>query len=237
MKLDNIEATFIDFDGTLIQGQSQMYLIKYLKDKKFISPFKASYILIWFVLYKLGLVYNSSKILNYALSCFKGMKEEDVQAQIDIFVEKILLNKMYKYSKDLIDFFKQKNIKVIVLSAAVEPIIKSINAVLQATDTVSTQVEVIDGFFTGKVIGLQVYGGNKSDFVHKYCTEHKINPEKILAIADHETDLNLLINSKIGIIANPNKKMYKLASQLKLPMLYLERDEPVQYFKFDTLSK
>jgi phosphoserine phosphatase len=222
MKLNNIKVAFVDFDGTLIKGQSQRMFITFLHQKGFISGFKTLTILFWFMLYKIGVVQDAKHILQFALNSFKGMSVSEIESTIQQFINEYIEPNLRKNSKSLLECLHKNNIETIIFSAAVDIIIKPISILLGA-DT--------------EILGIQNHGTNKVEKLLSYCREKGIDLEQTISFADHPSDLEFLRSTKVGIVANPSIKMHSIASKYNLPVIYLDIDEPVQYFEFNTVSK
>ncbi len=237
MKLNNIKVAFIDFDGTLIKGQSQRMFITFLHQKGFISGFKTFTILFWFLLYKIGVVHDAKHILQFALNSFKGMSVSEIESTIQQFINEYIEPNLRKNSKSLLECLHKNDIETIIFSAAVDIIIKPISILLGADTCIATNVEVKNGLFTGEILGIQNHGANKVDKLLSYCKEKGIDLEKTISFADHPSDLEFLRSTKVGIVANPSLKMHSIVSKYNLPVIYLDIDEPVQYFEFNTVSK
>lgn len=237
MRLDNITVAFLDFDGTLIKGQSQKYFIDFLYRKGFINFRKKSVILVWFVLYKLHIAKNPSWILTYSMQAFVGRPMAEIDMIMQEFITDDISPRLYKYSKDLISYLQGKGIKVVILSAAVDTIVRPVSTLLRSDDFISTTVEVINGKITGKLAGKQNYGKNKVETVQSYCAKNNMQIENTVSIADHESDFTLLKHTALGIVANPTKRIHTLAAVQNIPMIYLDINEPVQYFESNTVSK
>ena len=65
------ELVIFDLDNTLIKGQSQAFLLSYLLKKGVITPFFYLKLMSWFIFYKLGLIKNPGRIMDYSFSFLK----------------------------------------------------------------------------------------------------------------------------------------------------------------------
>ena len=96
-KISKKRLVVFDLDGTLINGQSQKMLITFAYKNNYINFLNFSIINIWFFIYKINLVNNPQKILQYALkNIIKNKKKKEVTEIISEFYENIL---KYKFNK------------------------------------------------------------------------------------------------------------------------------------------
>lgn len=227
----------IDLDSTLIRGQSQGYLIKYLKEIKKISFLKYVIIMTGFVLYKLSLYTNARQLLQFSLNNFKNDTEENIYGYVNDFFEKVLKNKYFIHSKELIKVVQESGSEIIILSAVIDPLVKRICEDLNTPNYISTKLEFENGLFTGKIIDNQNYGDYKLDNIKKYLSKNNMNEEDVVIMTDHISDISLIKYFKNSIVANPNSKMKKWARQNNYPIIYLDNNESIQYIKHYIESK
>ncbi len=222
----------IDLDETLIQGQSQKYLIDYLREIKTISFFRYFNIIAGFLLYKLSLYKNAAQLLEYSLKNFKGEKEENIYKYVNDFFEMRLRKYYYKYTKEIIILIQDSGNRIIVLSAVIDPLVKKICEDLNIKEYVSTRLDFnSEGIFTGNIIDKQNYGSNKLENIKRYLDNHNVDEKDVVIMTDHISDIALIKYFKNAIVANPNRQMKKWSRQNNYPIIYLDNNESLQYIK------
>jgi len=222
----------IDLDGTLIKGQSQRYLIQYLRKVRKISFFKHMVILSAFVLYKMSLYRDIPKLLQYSLNNFKGELESEIYKDVNVFFENVLKTKYFKHTKVMIKIIQDSGADIVILSAVIDPLVKRICEDLGIKKYISTLLEFDEHkAFTGHIIGKQVYANTKLINLQDYMEENKIPEYDITIITDHISDVSLIKHFKHSIIANPGPVMKKWARQNNYPVIYLDNNESIQYIK------
>lgn len=203
------DLAIFDMDGTLIEGQSQQYFLKYMLDKKFINKFQFFRIYFWFVLYKIGIVNNPEKISKVAFSFIKGMEKEKLDFLTRDFFEKILKDKIYIEAKDKILWHKKVNHDLLLLTNAIEPIAKIMSEYLEIPEYLCTRLETIDNIYTGKILGANAYGRNKVLKVLTYVKEKDRSIKKTWAYCDHSSDIDIMGIVKHPIAVNPDNTLKK----------------------------
>ncbi len=227
----------VDMDGTLSKDQSQKLFIKYLFNKKYINKTELLVIYTWFAFYKLGLLSNPKRALKYALKKFTGHSEDLINQEVEFFYNEVLKDNLYEQSFDFANKLKEHGFLTILTSAAVEPIVKKVSKELGFDHYLSTKLELNNGLITGNTLGNAHHGVEKIHSIIRFLENEKINPKKIIAITDHQSDIPLLEYSHHPIIANPHRKMLKYSKGKNIPVLYLNNDELFQYIKLNIIGK
>ena len=207
------EFVIFDVDGTLVRGQSQKLFIDYLLKKRVISYFLYFKIYIWFALYRIGLVNNPKKIMESAYSFLVGRKYNWTEKMVDDFFNKILKKEFFKKSVEILNNHKKKGREVVLVSNLPDILLSSFARYLEVQKYFGTRLEVIDGKFTGRILGDIMYGANKAYIVNRNILNGHSSTYKIWIYADHLSDLPLLEIATFPFIVNPEKKLEKIAAK------------------------
>ncbi len=205
------KLVIFDVDDTLIHGQSQRIFVKYLRDKAVISPFVYIKMMLWFVFYKLKLVKNPQAAVEYAYSRFTGWKIADVEKLVDEFFTSTLIHSFYDDSLELVASHRERGDEILIMSNAVDILVKRIARYLEITHTMSTILEVKDGVVTGKISGKMMYGQQKALAIGEYAAKNHHNLIEADAYADHESDIELLSAVGHPHAVNPTGILHKEA--------------------------
>lgn len=213
------ELVIFDIDNTIVKGQSQKLLLSYLYRKKIIGFSYYLRIYVWFILYKLGLIRNPKKTMEYAFMFLKGKVVEETEKIIDNFFEEVLKKHIFEEAINLINDHRSKNREILLLSNIIDVLAKKITDFLGVRYCISTKLEIIDGKYTGKILGDIVYGENKEVFAKNFIQGNNFSVNTSWAYGDHITDLNVLKSVKYPFAVNPDKSFYKEAQKRKWPIL------------------
>ena len=217
----NKKLAIVDIDGTLVRGQSQQALIKYLHKSKIIGTLFYLRLQAWFVLYKIGLIKDNRKVFNFAISFLKGKSVKDFEETFKVFFQKEILNKIYPKSGDFIKSLKEQGYTILLLSTAIEPLVSLFAVFFQADDLICTKLTKNDGIYLGTIENSPVYGEKKVELLKKYCQENNFSILEAVAYGDHVTDIPVLKLVGKGYVANPDNKMKHLAEKTGLGIIYL----------------
>jgi HAD superfamily hydrolase (TIGR01490 family) len=215
------ELVVFDLDGTLGYGQSQKLFLGYLIGKKLIGRLFYMRLMMWFMLYKLELVRDPKKPMEYAFSFLKGRAEKEIASIVADFFETSLRQHIYNDAKGIMDKHRREDREIIILSNAIEPIVKKVAEHFGIVGYVCTRLEVVDGLYTGKVLDI-VYGKNKTASLKRFAEDQGFDLERAWAYADHSSDQYILASVGHPTAVNPTPKLSRIARERNWPVLDLK---------------
>ena len=104
-----------------------------------------------------------------------------------------------KNAQEFIFILQKKGILVGLVSGGFAPIVERLAKSLGITYYSANQLEVKDGFLTGRLVGEIVTGQVKQDTLEKWKKELKLPKERTIAIGDGANDLLMLKSAGRGI--------------------------------------
>ncbi len=200
-------TAIFDLDNTLIRGYSQFYLLFYSYKKGYIHLLGFIIILIWFQLYNLHLSNSTQRIMEYAFRFVKGKTPEEFNKILDDFHKSVLWKKYYPPAVERISYHKENGDKVVIVSNAIEPLVRTVANNIGVGNVIATKLEIIDGLYTGKIIGDVVYGKIKVDAIR----QSGISLENSFVNADHYSDLPMFELAEYPVAVNPHKTLLRHA--------------------------
>lgn len=206
------KIVFFDLDDTIVEGQSQQHLIKYLYKKKEVSFFDLTMIMSWFLLYKLHLIKDPSQIMRIAFyRIMRGRKIEEVRKMLKDFYKDELSDRMKEKLKSKIKKHKKEGCEMVLMTNAIEPLAEIVAAKLKMDRIIATKLEQRKGIYTGRINGDIIYGKQKMVWANRLMNDIKGDVES-WAYADHRSDADLFCVVEHAILVDPsskNKKFYK----------------------------
>ena len=106
-----------------------------------------------------------------------------------------------------------------MLSAANQYICNLVRDFIDLEDMICTEMEVIDGFFTGFPRDSYCYGEQKLERVKAYCEACKCSLENTWYYADAYSDLPVLEQVGRPVCITPEPKLEKIARKRGWPVL------------------
>jgi len=202
---------FFDIDNTLVKGQTQQVLVRYLYKKGKVKFYFFLKIFLWFLLYKLNLVRDVFTIRKKIFESFAGWKVSEFDTLVKECFEKEIKPRIFPEGLKLIQLHKRENYEIILTSASLSNVVEVLREELGTTFTLSTKLAVEKGRFTGKISGLIAYGENKVKMAKELVHTNKMSLEGSYAYTDHISDLPLLELVDNPVVVNPDRKLRKIA--------------------------
>lgn len=203
---------FFDIDNTLIKGQSQQYLIRYLYQKKLLKPIHLFRLYFWFLLYKLVDV-DPKKIMEYSFAKFANWKTGDVQKLMNEFHDSVLKGEYFIPGINLVRKHQDNGCVIVVVSNVIKPLADCIARNLNINYVIATELEIKDGKYTGKISGDIIYGTTKRQKATELINYMNLSLDNSYSYADHYTDLSILEIATYPVAVNPDKKLKKVAQK------------------------
>jgi HAD superfamily hydrolase (TIGR01490 family) len=145
------------------------------------------------------------------ISWVKGIPQNSMVEMCSEVFHEVLLPSVYKEVRAEIEFHKVKNAKVVILSSALIAICQEMAKNLNIDDIICSELEVKDGYLTGRPIGHICYGEEKSIRLRAYCEKNNSPPSNAWFYSDSISDLPALNIVGNPVCVNPDKKLKKTA--------------------------
>lgn len=200
-----------DVDNVLIRGQSQQKFALFL-----FFQGKMSFLLVWDVfcslfLYKVGLVRDLSALREKAFSVVKGMRSQEFESLCRTFYQQVLRKSIIKESADLLEMHKRRGDVVLLLSASLFPLISLLSDEFGISACIATRLEIVEGLFTGRVLGRIPYGEGKTEYVKEYLIGKDIDLARSSIYADHHSDVDVMFLFGNPVAVNPDAGLLRVA--------------------------
>lgn len=203
-----------DFDNTVILGEGQLKLVIYLFKKRKITLLYLIKVVLWFVLYRLGIAGNPRGIMEYAFRYVIDKTEEEIDNELEPFMDELVSRHLYRPVFDeMMDASSGGNV-VLLASNSASPIIKNFAKRFGITNYFATKLEIKDGRYTGRIDGNIMYGDEKLKSVQSF-----IAGSYSVAYSDNQSDIPLLSAVNEAVAVHAVGKLKTLASKNKWRML------------------
>jgi HAD superfamily hydrolase (TIGR01490 family) len=217
------EVAFYDVDGTLIKTNVVHAYAYYVANHPSLKR-RALGLgkLVASIPAYLATDYYSRKLFNeWFYKNYAGFSEDRLILLGEEIFEKVLLPNLFPGSRDLIRRSKAQGIRQVLVTGALDVITRPLAEYLDVDDFGANQLEIVDGFATGRTIGPLLAGPNKSQWIRAYATEHGLNLDRCWAYADSFSDLPMLSMVGRPCAVNPDYKLRAAARDFDWPVLDL----------------
>jgi HAD superfamily hydrolase (TIGR01490 family) len=205
-------VAFFDLDHTIIGTNSGKALIRYAYKKGVMTRLDLLKGMYLSMLYKLD-IKETVTIINSMVKWLKGVSEESLNNLSSEIFKDYILNSIYREVQPEINRHKNNGGKVVILSSAIYPICHRVAEHLEIDDVICSNLESINGVYTGFPEGSFCFGKEKTVRLNKYCNENNINPINSWYYGDAISDLSVLSSVGNPVCINPDKKLNKVASE------------------------
>lgn len=205
-------AAFFDLDKTIIATSSAFaYGREFLhnglitpQDAMSLSLAKASYMLAG----QSSAQMDSTR--DQLTSMVAGWSEKQVREIVHDTMHTVLIPAIYSEARELIQAHQAAGHEVIIISASARQLVEPIAAELGVDKVISTELEIVDGKFTGTV-EFYCKGSAKADAITGLVDECGYNLQDSFAYSDSATDAPMLELVGHPVAVNPDRALKKIA--------------------------
>ena len=204
-------AAFFDLDGTLVIGQTQALLVRFLRKRGVVSRAFLAVTAVWFLAYKAGLVKVTDESRDKGARVFRGLTIAEADSLMTSFANEVMVPRLHVAATAALRSHLAGGYKVVVLSAALEPVVKALCERLGVKLYVGASCETADGRYTGRLSGRTPYGPVKAEVASGMIARWGFDPADCWAYADHTTDLSLLGSVGHPVAVHPKPGLLEAA--------------------------
>ena len=194
-----------DLDNTILNGDSDYSWINFLIEKRLVDKDeyerKNKYFYNQYYQGKL----NYDEWAEFALTTIKGKKPEEIEDILSKFLSEIIEPMINIYALKLLHDHAHNNDIMLLASATNSVIVEPIAKRLGFKNIVSTEVEIIDEIYTGKVLGIPALSEGKLIKVKEWMLQNSIESfDSTSFYSDSINDLPLLAAVSKPVAINPD---------------------------------
>jgi len=206
----NNYIAFFDLDRTIIGINSGKTLIKHAYKNGLMSGMDLIKGICLSLLYRFNLM-DTVKIIDTMVNWMKGVSGNSMnELSAELFKNNILKSIRLEVQSE-INFHKRKGGRAVILSSAILPVCQIVADYLEMDDVICSNLEVVNGVYTGHTVGSLCFGEEKVNRLMEYCHNHRINPNYCWYYGDSISDLPVLSSVGNPVCVNPDTKLKKAA--------------------------
>ena len=200
-------CAIFDLDGTIIRLSSEQVFLTYLLNH---GEIPIPNLLAWtsnFLRVKSLPVAKSNKIY------LRGLGEDHIhEIARRCFVDPLRAS-IAPHISELIYAHRAEGRTVILMSGSLSFLVQPFHDHFQTDMMVAHELEVVDGRFTGKRIGLHPFAENKAKLAQQLVTEHGFDLSDSYAYGNHHTDAYKLELFGHPVAVNPDRQLRRIAME------------------------
>ena len=208
-----------DLDGTLVVGQTQVLLVKFLRKARVVSRTFVIGTALWFVAYQAGLVKVTQASRAKGAEILAGLSKERADELMACFTEEVMVPRLHPAAMAALKEHSAEGDHVVVVSAALDPLVQALCGHLGVDEHAGARCELVDGCYTGRLLGPVPYAHLKAQVAAALIAQRGADPADCWAYADHDTDLDLLRFVGHPVAVNPRPGLRSEAERRGWPIL------------------
>lgn len=203
---------FFDLDQTITKSISGKELAKGAFRNGLLSQWDLVKAIFLSFLFRFNLK-GQLKIIDDMVSWVKGIPEKTIIDLCTKVFYEVLLPSVYSGARAEIEFHRSKNARVVILSSALTPICREMAKSLKMDDILCSDLEVKNGYMTGRPVGHLCFGSEKAVRLNEYCRINNYTPSDAWCYGDSISDLTALEAVGNPVCVNPDTKLKIMATK------------------------
>ena len=206
------KLVIFDLDNTILNGDSDYSWINFLINENYVDKHEYEKRNQYFYdqYYEGNLDYD--EWAEFAPSTMKGKTPFDLEEPLSKFLSTVIEPMINIYALRLLHNHHHDNDIMLLASATNSVLVEPIARRLGFENIVATEVEIIDGVYTGKVYGRPALGQGKLTKVEEWAAQNNIKDFKdAIFYSDSINDLPLLSEVGVPIAVNPDDQLRNLS--------------------------
>lgn len=156
------------------------------------------------------------------LGAVKGVNQDSLIGLNESIVPK-LLGKVRPESKELLERHRRQGRATYIVSASPKELVEPLAKALGMTDGIGTVSEVVDGSYTGELVGPFCYGLGKVEAIKQIAAWEGFDLGQCYAYSDSISDLPMLEAVGHPVAVNPDNRLNDIARTRGWPIVIFAR--------------
>ena len=160
------------------------------------------------------------------IGMIKGRDEVALRSIAQDALTEVITPYIYSEARELLDWHRRQGHAIAIVTASASVMVEPIAAELKIDHLIATELEVIDGKFTGKVLHFNK-GTAKVQRIHELAKTNGYTLANSYAYSDSATDIPMLKLVGNPTAVNPDRPLRKAAMSHGWPIRRFEKPEPL----------
>jgi putative phosphoserine phosphatase/1-acylglycerol-3-phosphate O-acyltransferase len=210
-------GAFFDLDQTLLAGFSAGAFMRERLLSGRMSPREMLDATAGVLGFKLGRIGFSGFVAS-ATAAYRGLSERTLEDIGEEVFEKHLATQIYPEARALVRAHQDRAHTIAVVSSATRYQVDPFARALGIEHVLCTELEVVDGVFTGQVVRPTCYGDGKARAASTFASRHDVSLHQSFFYTDSHEDLPLLEAVGRPRPLNPDRRLAQLARERRWPV-------------------
>lgn len=213
--VDASAAAFFDVDNTVLQGASIYYFAKGLAARKLFTSRDLARFAVQQVQFRISgeSLQHMAQAQESALAFVAGHKVEDVVRLCEEIYDEMMAERIWSGTRALAEQHLAAGQRVWLVTATPVELARIISTRLDFTGALGTVSEILDGFYTGHLVGKPLHGPAKAEAIRALAEREKLDLARCSAYSDSMNDLPMLSLVGHPVAVNPDPQLRREARQ------------------------
>lgn len=209
-------CALFDFDGTVISGYSATAFLKDQIARGELSP--ADLIQLTQAATRFGIgSLGFSALMAVHAQYLAGRSESEYIANSERLFRRAIAKLVYPEARQLIDAHRAKGHSIAIISSATPYQVIPAAKDLGIDNVYATDLEVVDGYFTGSVVTPTCFGEGKVLAAEAFAEDHGGSVDRSFFYSDSTDDIALLETVGYPVVLNGSKQLRVIAAEKRWP--------------------
>ncbi len=208
------QAAIFDIDGTLLPMSLERMLIVCMLKHKLVS-----FGTLTKRFFGVALRFGGKRAILTNKFYLEGIKVQEIENLLDGGCWEEIKGRFFPSMLDMMRLFADADVPIVLLSGTIDILARRVSQYLGIQQVISSQLEVKDGAFTGRLTGIYPYRDGKVRLAMKLLEDNGWNPSDVWAFGDSMSDFGLLSMVGHPVAVNPSRKLSRMAQKLNWPVL------------------
>jgi HAD superfamily hydrolase (TIGR01490 family) len=211
-------AAFFDMDKTVLSRSSGVLYTRHMFRAGQIG-WREMLLVFWSVLkYKLALV-DWPRVAQRFLQRAQGQREVDVLEEAQCWFHELVVPHIAPLAVERMAWHRKQGHRVALLSASTSYVVGQLADYLGLADNyICTQLEVINGVFTGRIVEPLCYAAGKVYWAEAYARERGVDLDRSYFYTDSVADMPMLQRVGCPVAVNPDFRLRHYAQRRGWPV-------------------
>lgn len=218
-----VAASYFDVDGTLVRTNLIHPTVFYLLNQG--TPLKMAHHFGKALLRAPAMALaelRDRRLFNELLySAYAGVSEDRLELLAEEVFDSVLRPSIYPFARDLVQKSKQAGHRVVLVSGALDCVLRHVADYLGADEVIGNRLEFKDRIATGKLLKPVVAGPEKARLIREHARANGFNLDDCFAFSDSYSDVPMLSVVGHPAAVNPDKRLSLLARAYDWPQFDL----------------
>ncbi len=210
-----------DLDNTLLGGDSDYLWGRYLAENSIVDPQHYHDANLAFMHdYEAGRL-DINAFLEFVFEPLANNSLEDLHNWRSDYIQQKILPIILPKGRELVDYHRQQGDTLLIITATNSFLTTPIAELLGISNLIATDPEMLDGRYTGQVLGVPSFQNGKVVRLQDWLTEHQLDLHGSYFYSDSHNDLPLLEQVDTPVVVDPDDKLAEIAKQRDWKILSL----------------